>query len=151
RNLMTSTMNLDGGGSVAADSVGNVYVVWHAHPRGADDGEVNRHVYVASSTDDGKTFTPERPAKAVENGTCGCCGLKAFADKEGRLAIVYRSADAVGNRDMTLLLSSDQAKTFQSKVLGPWRVTTCPMSTQDLGAAPDGGLLAMWETRGQVF
>src|SRR5262249_15111530 len=33
RNLMTSTMNLDGGGSVAADEKGNVYVVWHAHPR----------------------------------------------------------------------------------------------------------------------
>src|SRR6478752_3906905 len=30
RNLMTATTTLDGGGSVAADARGNVYVIWHA-------------------------------------------------------------------------------------------------------------------------
>src|SRR6185295_15781422 len=60
RNLMTSTMNLDGGGSVAADAAGNVFVVWHGASVEGPKGEQNRSVYLALSTDDGKTFAAER-------------------------------------------------------------------------------------------
>jgi hypothetical protein len=34
RNLMWKTQVLDGGGTVAADGVGNVYVVWHGQRKG---------------------------------------------------------------------------------------------------------------------
>ena len=62
RNLMTQTYQLDGGGTVAADDQGNVYVAWHG-PRfdpnaTAPPGEANRQVWLARSTDDGKTFAP---------------------------------------------------------------------------------------------
>ncbi len=150
RNLMTSTMNLDGGGSVAADLKGNVYVVWHAHPRTGPDDEAHRAVYIAKSTDDGATFTPERKVNP-EGGVCGCCGLKAFADDRGSLAILYRSADDVGSRDSMLLISRDGAHTFESLLLGSWRSSTCPMSTPALGAGADQDLMAMWETQGQVY
>src|SRR5207237_6845003 len=49
---------LDGGGSVAADRDGNVYVVWHA-PQSTDGKESDRRVWIARSTDEGKTFAPE--------------------------------------------------------------------------------------------
>lgn len=151
RNLMTSTMNLDGGGSVAADPRGNVYVVWHAHSRTGPDDETHRAVYVAHSTDDGATFTPERKVNSGESGVCGCCGLKASADDRGGLAILYRSADDLGNRDSMLLVSQDCGTTFQSMLLGSWRSSTCPMSTPALGPGPDHNLIAMWETQGQVY
>ncbi len=151
RNLMTSTKNLDGGGSVAADADGNVYVVWHAHTRGGLEDEAYRRVFVARSTDRGKTFAPEWPVNPEETGACGCCGLKAFADKQGRLAVLYRSADAAGNRDATLLVSKDHGRSFQARILGQWRVSTCPMSTQALGLGLGNDLLAMWETQGQIY
>ena len=53
RNLMNCTGDLDGGGSVAADAEGNVYVVWHAHPLTVEANEQSRAVFVAKSTDDG--------------------------------------------------------------------------------------------------
>src|SRR3954464_7567890 len=34
KNVITSNVGLDGGGSVAADATGNVYVAWHASPKG---------------------------------------------------------------------------------------------------------------------
>ena len=150
RDLMTSTMHLDGGGSVAADSAGNVYVVWHAAPVEGPKGEQNRGVYMARSADDGKTFTEERRINPTATGACGCCGLKALADSRGRLSVLYRAASAGMDRDVTLLLSKDEGKTFQSTVLDQWRVPTCPMSSMALDASASGSLTAMWETQGKV-
>ena len=151
RNLMTSTTHLDGGGSVAADADGNVYVIWHGHRRAGPQDERHRAVFLARSTDDGKTFAPEQEISPEGSGACGCCGLKAFADTSGRLAVLYRAANAAGNRDVTLLVSRDHGNTFQSSVLGPWKISMCPMSTMSLGEEDDGRLLAAWETAGQVW
>ena len=38
RNLMQETFALDGGGSVAADAEGNVYVAWHGSAKGSAKG-----------------------------------------------------------------------------------------------------------------
>jgi hypothetical protein len=151
RNLIGRTTQLDGGGSVGADSQGNVFVVWHAHPAGAAADELHRRVFLARSTDDGRNFDVERPVNRESSGACGCCGLKAFADSRSRLSILYRDADAVGNRDMTLLTSTDHGLTFDSQVIGPWRASTCPMSTQSLSEGRDGALWAAFENGGQVF
>src|SRR5262249_35726142 len=85
------------------------------------------------------------------SGVCGCCGLKAFAPNPKQLAIFYRAADAAANRDMVLLVSTNAGASFQSIILGKWKSSTCPMSTPALGTSPDGRLLAMWETDGQVY
>ena len=150
RNLMTSTIHLDGGGSVAADRNGRVYVVWHGHKKNGPQEEIDRGVFVAFSSDDGKSFTAERQVNPPNTGVCGCCGLKAFADEWGALAILYRSANPAGNRDSTLLVSTNFGATFDSKVLGQWHVSTCPMSTHDLGAS-GAGIAGTWETAGQVY
>jgi hypothetical protein len=61
RNLMQVSDLLDGGGTVAADSAGNVYVAWHGVSKVAR-GEVSREVWLAHSTDEGKTFGQETAA-----------------------------------------------------------------------------------------
>lgn len=150
RNLMTMTTHLDGGGSVAADRDGRVYAVWHGHRKVGPQEEIDRGVFVAFSTDDGKTFTPERQVNPPETGVCGCCGLKAFVDQNGALAIVYRSANLQGNRDSELLLSTNHGQSFDARVLGQWHVSTCPMSTHALGQEPNG-MGAAWENQGQIY
>ena len=148
RNVMQYAKGGDGGISIAADARGAVYAVWHA--MGAEPGEGHRRVYLARSTDDGKTFAREVPISPPGLGACGCCGMRAFADERGTLFILYRAAAQNVHRDMTLLISTDQGVTFRDTTVGPWELNACPMSTAYLS---EGGerLRAAWETAGQVY
>ena len=149
RNLMTSTYSLDGGGSVAADGDGNVYVVWHANSTNGSPGEGARAVWVATSRDDGKTFTPESRANGQETGACGCCGLRATADRLGNVFILYRSAMNTINRDMYVLTSKDKGQSFKAAKLDKWEVGQCVMSSASFHTGSDS-TLASWETEHQV-
>lgn len=148
RNLMQYAKGGDGGLSVAADVRGNVYAVWHA--TGEQPGEDHRRVYLAHSTDDGKTFSREVAISPAALGACGCCGMRAFADEKGILYLLYRAAAQSIHRDITLLISKDDGGTFRVETLAPWNLNACPMSTAYLS---EGGqrVLAAWETEGQVY
>ena len=148
RNVMQFAVGLDGGGSVAADGAGNVYVLWHAGA-GAE-GEAKRRVWVARSSDEGKTFGREVAASDQALGACGCCGMRAFIKKDGTLYVLYRSATGGVDRDMYLLTSRDRGRSFTATLLDRWKLEACPMSTAAF-AAVAGGAAAAWETRGQVY
>jgi len=149
RDVMRFTDDLDGGGSVAADTKGNVYVVWHGHAPDAPAGEGGRAVYLAKSTDGGVTFAREVAVNPQPTGTCGCCGLKAFADASDAVYILYRGATEVVNRDEILLVTRDAGKSFRTLHSDPWKVGTCPMSSAVIAQSGERVLTA-WETAGQV-
>jgi hypothetical protein len=148
RNVVTWATGLDGGGSLAADRKGNVYVAWHAGPEGHDAGEEARAVFVARSSDSGKTFVRETRAGTERTGACGCCGMRAFADKAGNLALLYRTANGE-SRDMNLLVSSDQGASFKSSILNKWAIFKCPMSSATLTEG-HGRILATTEKAGRI-
>ena len=148
RNLMQFATGLDGGGAIAADSKGRVFVAWHAGGPGSK-GEGDRRVWLTSSTDQGRTFSRERAVSNVETGACGCCGMDGLVDARGQLFFLYRSAREVMNRDSYLLASTDGGGSFRSVMLQPWGIGACPMSTYDL-ASGNGRVLAAWETGGHV-
>jgi hypothetical protein len=156
RNVITRRVGLDGGGSIAADDGGNVYVAWHA-PTSKGAGEAARRVWVSRSTDDGKTFAPETAMSSDSTGACGCCGMR-IAVAGGRLYALYRSATEAVHRDI-YLLASDAAKSgataepdapgaVATKV-GPMNVGACIMSTAAFGQGA-GKLVAAWEREGQI-
>lgn len=148
RDLIGRTHELDGGGSVAADAEGRVFVVWHASPAGSK-GETNRTVFLALSTDDGGSFAPERAISPVGMGACGCCGLTAFANARGDAFVLFRTARTMMQRDMALLVSSDRGGSFRESFSHPWSVGMCPMSSANIASA-DNGTWAAWETAGRV-
>jgi len=148
RNLMQKTFGLDGGGSVAVDRSGHVYVTWHGLDRAGK--EADRRVWVARSDDNGETFSEERPASSKGTGSCGCCGLRTFADSRGIFYGLYRSATAEVHRDIYLLASSDQGKTFRSQKVHAWEIQACPMSSMSFAEGSDR-VLAAWETEGQIY
>jgi hypothetical protein len=149
RNVIRSAVGLDGGGSVAADPAGKVYVAWQA-PEPDRKGEAHRCVWVAVSTNEGRTFAGEKRAYTKATGACGCCGMRAFADRKGTVYLLYRSATEQVHRDMYLLTSPDKAAHFRGVDLHAWRVESCPMSSAAFAEGP-AGVLAAWETRGQVY
>jgi len=148
RNLLGSTEEVDGGGSVAADVSGHVYVTWHASARGKD--EAAGGVFLARSPDGGKTFAPGKKISVLPTGQCGCCSMRAFVDRAGSLYILYRAAGDNFDRDTTLLVSRDSGTTFRCAILGKWKLGACPMSSFSL-AEDNTGVVGAWETAGQVY
>jgi hypothetical protein len=149
RNLITWAAGLDGGGSIAADMRGNVYVAWHASPPGNERGEAGRAVFVTRSNDDGKTFQRETKANPKPTGACGCCGMRAFTDAKEGLYLLYRAANEI-SRDMTLLVSRDQGATFETATVNKWMIKGCPMSSASL-AEGSVGVIAATELNGQIY
>ncbi len=149
RNLIQSASGIDGGGALAADRLGNVFVFWHA-PMPGVNGEANRRVWLSRSTDDGKSFAAETIAFDKATGVCACCGMSAFADSRGSLFALFRSASEMVNRDMYLLASDNRGQTFRGKNLSKWNVGYCVMSSEAF-AENSAGVLAAWETEKQVF
>ena len=150
RNLMRVTTGLDGGGTVAADDQGRVFVAWHGRGVADPAGESHRKLWVARSEDDGATFAAERPALVRETGACACCGTRALADSNGVLSILFRSAENGVERDLTLVSSRDGGERFEGRRVHPWRVVACPMSSASMADGGEGPVAA-WETAGQVY
>ena len=150
RNLITYARGLDGGSSLAADTQGNVYVFWHAPQPGNTNGEAGRAVWVARSSDEGKTFAPEAAALGTQTGVCACCGMRAFADTSGAVYVLYRAASEKVNRDEILLVSRRPGANFEVVSAHKWKVATCPMSSASLSEGKET-TLAAWETAGQIY
>jgi hypothetical protein len=149
RNIIQQAYGIDGGSTVTADRTGHVYVAWHA-PQPGENGEEHRRVWIARSSNDGKTFDDEIAASQPTTGACGCCGLGAFADSRAAVYLLYRSAFEIVNRDMHLLVSHDLGRHFTGALVDRWHVGACVMSTQAFAEGPSGVLTA-WETQGQVY
>ena len=147
RDLSTGEQGtLEAGPAVAADDGGNVFVFWHA---GADE-DARRRVYLTVSRDGGTTFEPPRPVSSAAEGACACCGLAAMSDPGGAVHVSYRGAGNNVRRGQRLLTSMDHGRTFSDRLVDPWELGACPVSTTKLFAGP-AGLTAAWETRGQVY
>jgi len=91
---------------------------------------------MAHSADDGQTFAPEVAASPQPTGTCGCCGMGAFADRRGILFVLYRSATETVHRDMYLLYSNNHGATFRATDIAAWNIGACTMSLENLTAGP---------------
>ncbi len=153
RSVVQFAGGLDGGGAITAGPQGNVYVMWHAADPGAgpsQKGEQFRRVWMAKSTDDGRTFARETPISPPASGVCGCCAMGALADSRGNLYALYRTARETVHRDMVLLTSTDRGEAFQATTVDPWEIGACPMSTVSLTESL-ARVFVSWETQGQVY
>jgi hypothetical protein len=146
RALSAQAKGLDGG-SVAADRLGHVAVVWHA--MGTQPGDNHRTVYIAKSSNDGATFSAEAPATSAPVGACGCCGMRALFDRNGALHVLYRVATDDKRRDTAWLMIRGATARPPVRV-HPWEIQTCPMSTYALAEGGDG-IVAAWETAQQIY
>ena len=150
RNLNLHVYSLDGGGSIAADAAGHVYAAWHGNKEGGPRGEDQRQVWLVRSQDDGATFGEAGPAWDTPTGACGCCQTRILATSSTSLALLYRSATNGTSRDIYVLSSHDNGRSFAGSRVQPWSINACPMTSMSLATA-GGRVLAAWETAGQVY
>ncbi|MBL9144197.1 MAG: hypothetical protein JNM99_11010 [Verrucomicrobiaceae bacterium] len=150
RNVRGDTQALDGGASIAASAKGEVFIVWHGAPAEAEPGEEHRVVFVLKSADNGHTFGPVTIANLNDQGVCACCSLKTMVTPDGDLITLYRAARTKTQRDITVLSSRDGGTTFTQRIVGPWAINACPMSSASL--VPVGGRTrAAWEAEGKIY
>jgi hypothetical protein len=134
---------VDGGGTVVVDRKGIIHVFWHSGKHGGN--EQDRRIFVRSSWDSGRSFSPEKAISPPNLGVCGCCSIQAGADSQNNLYVIFRTADAKGNRDICLLVSGDGGSSFDHGVADEWKVAACPMSSMSILETPEA-MVAGWET-----
>jgi hypothetical protein len=108
--------------ALAAGPDGTVYCVW------LDLREKKgQQVYGAASTDGGATWQQERLIYASpDEGVCPCCQPVVNYDLKGGLHVMWRN-DLAGNRDMWLISSTDNGKSFGKAAKlgdGSWSLAT---------------------------
>ncbi|HRI15366.1 MAG TPA: sialidase family protein [Verrucomicrobiota bacterium] len=151
RNLLGgTTRHLDGGAAVASNQKGLVWAVWHGAPKTPPpegDSETARGVYLAASSDDGKTFSEPRRIDTPHLGVCACCGLEAGFHGPQHASILYRSAENGNERGMVWLRSHDDGRSFSSQRLDRWNLSECPMTTTRF---VPGAPFAVWSRQGTI-
>jgi hypothetical protein len=148
RNLVQHRPGLDGGGTITVSPNGTLYAIWHA-PTDKTASESTRRVFVARSTDDGQSFTPESDAGAAPFGVCACCNLAAFAT-DSTLYILYRCATHQIHRDVRLLTLHTHQGTVTDRLVARMAINKCIMSTASFARQNDD-TLAAFESDNNVY
>lgn len=137
---------------------GRIYVSWlderNVHtpkPSTKADGhhmESNRELFVASSTDGGRTFSPNRK---VAGEACPCCKTALAVATDGTVYIGWRQVLPGNFRHIAVTSSADAGATFSKPVIvsdDKWMLEGCPVSGPSLAAA-DGVLKVLWYAAGE--
>ena len=124
--------------SLAADGRGKVAVFWTAG--GA---------FVNRSDDDGDTFSEASKIDLAD--PCECCATRAYFSPDGNLNLFYRDK-AQNIRDMYLMVLAKGGRDFSKEKVSAtsWPINACPMTGAYLTEGSRKGLVAGWETKGQI-
>jgi hypothetical protein len=145
--------------SLAVANDGRVYVAWlderdiqtpkpspHA---GGHHMESNRELFVADSTDGGKTFSANR--KVAENA-CPCCKTALAVAGDGTLYVSWRHVLPGDFRHIAVATSTDGAAHFSAPVIvsdDKWVLHGCPVSGSSLSLDANGNLRVVWFAGGE--
>jgi hypothetical protein len=153
RNVIGDHYGIEGGGAIAADGDGRVWVAWHA-PATPDGGEAGRTVFAVQSGDDGQSFAAERPISLDGTGVGACCNVVVLPYGDGALGVLYRGArrgkfgDRVFDvRDSIFYYKGPAGSGYSA--LDDWEAPACAPTSYSSAASPSGPIVA-YETNGAV-
>lgn len=146
--------------SLAVANDGKIYAAWlderniiapkpskHA---GGHHMESNRDLFVASSTDGGKTFSANQ--KVAEN-VCPCCKTALAVSPDGTLYASWRQVLPGNFRHIAAASSTDGGASFSAPVIvsdDKWMLQGCPVSGPSLSADAHGALRVVWYAAGEA-
>ena len=111
--------------------------------------ESNRGVFIAASTDGGRSFAQNQ---RVASDVCPCCKTALATTSDGRLYLSWRQVLPGDFRHIAVASSPDQGKTFtEPRIVSDdqWVLAGCPVSGATLLAAEDGSVRVLWYSEGK--
>jgi hypothetical protein len=146
--------------SLAVAKDGRIYAAWldernvHApKPSSKAEGhhmESNRDLYVAYSTDGGRTFSANRK---VASDACPCCKTALSVSADGTLYAGWRQVLPGNYRHIAVASSTDGGTKFSAPVIvsdDRWMLQGCPVSGPSLTVdSASGNLKIVWFAAGE--
>ncbi len=127
--------------SLYAGPDGTVYVAWL-------DGRHGRSAtYVASSTDGGRSWSPN--VRVAQGESCPCCRTAIAAGSDGTVYLAWRAVLPGSVRDVVVSRSDDRGLTWSEPVTvhdDGWVFDGCPHAGPSLQVGADGRLHVAWWT-----
>ena len=150
--------------SLAVGPDNRVYVVWldernvvkpptHSMEGGKqmkmEHMEANREVFMASSSDGGRSFSTNI---RIGQEACPCCKTAVTTGSDGHVFAGWRQVLPGEFRHIALAASADGGQTFSSpKIVSDdrWMIAACPVSGPALSVEAGGALRVVWYTEGE--
>src|SRR5688572_1393874 len=145
--------------SLAVAKDGKVYVSWlderNVHtpkPSAKGEGhhmESNRELFLAYSTDGGRTFSRNRK---VASDACPCCKTSLAVAADGTLYAGWRQVLPGNFRHIAVVSSTDGGTSFSAPVIvsdDRWMLQGCPVSGPSLSTDAAGSLKVVWYAAGE--
>lgn len=146
--------------SLAVAKDGRIYVSWlderNIHvkkPSTKGEGhhmESNRDLFLAHSTDGGRTFSANRK---VASEACPCCKTALAVATDGTLYAGWRQVLPGNFRHIAVMSSTDGGANFSSPLIvsdDRWMLEGCPVSGPSLSVDPAGKLKVLWYAAGEA-
>lgn len=146
--------------SLAVAGNGRIYVGWlderniqKPKPSTKADGhhmESNRDLFIADSTDGGRTFSRNRK---IASEACPCCKTALAVAGDGTLYAGWRQVLPGSFRHIAVTSSTDSGASFTAPVIvsdDRWMIQGCPVSGPSLSVAADGRLKVLWFAAGEA-
>jgi Cu/Ag efflux protein CusF len=147
--------------SLAVAKDGRIYVGWLdernvSQPMPSQKGEGhhmenNRELFLAYSTDGGRTFSANRK---VATEVCPCCKTSLAVAPDGTLYAGWRQVLPGSFRHIAVASSKDGGASFSSPVIvsdDRWMLQGCPVSGPSLSVDPSSGnLKVLWYAAGEA-
>jgi hypothetical protein len=148
--------------SLAIDGSGRIFMAWLDErnvemempgEKGKMDEhkmEANREVYLASSSDGGRTFSPNR---FIAREACPCCKSALTVGADGRVYVGWRQVLPGNYRHIAVAASADGGQTFSQPVIASddkWMIAGCPVSGPALAVTSDNALRVLWYSAGEA-
>jgi hypothetical protein len=138
---------------------GRIYVSWldernvlAPQPSTKAEGhhmESNRELFIADSTDGGRTFSRNRK---IAGDACPCCKTALAVARNGTVYVSWRHVLPGNYRHIAVSTSSDHGATFSKPVIvsdDKWVIHGCPVSGPSLSVANNGTLKVLWYAAGE--
>jgi hypothetical protein len=112
--------------------------------------ESNRDVFIADSSDGGRTFSRNRK---VAGDACPCCKTSLALANDGTVYLSWRHVLPGNYRHIAVATSSDGSATFSKPVIvsdDKWVLHGCPVSGPSLVVTDDGTLKVLWYAAGEA-
>jgi BNR repeat protein len=145
--------------SLAVAPDGRIYVAWldernvrapeHTGKPEGHHMESNSELFIAYSTDDGKTFSANRKVAA---DTCPCCKTDLTVAPDGTLYASWRQVLPGNFRHIAVASSTDGGANFSSPVIvsdDKWMLQGCPVSGPSISTDATGTLKVVWFAAGE--